>query len=189
MKRTAKGFRAAALAALTAAAFAAQAEYSSLRWNVKDSNMAFDYAAVAAFGAGGYTAYLMADQQEGEFKNVNYASADDTKRALDLGEAEASRSWFVTKDADGHLVDLASNDYTFRVALFDYADDGFKLTALSNDSYAFSGLESLFAVTTPPNATGDGIWTVSSFYAVPEPTSGLLLLLGLAGLALKRRRS
>ena len=29
---------------------------------------------------------------------------------------------------------------------------------------------------------------ISSFYAVPEPTSGLLLLLGVAGLALRRKR-
>ena len=32
-------------------------------------------------------------------------------------------------------------------------------------------------------------WTVSGIAAVPEPTSGLLMLVGLAGLALRRRRA
>ncbi len=36
--------------------------------------------------------------------------------------------------------------------------------------------------------TANGAWVVNSFSAVPEPTSGLLMLLGLAGLALKRKR-
>ena len=35
---------------------------------------------------------------------------------------------------------------------------------------------------------GDGVWAVKGFTAVPEPTSGMLFLLGLASLALRRRR-
>ena len=36
---------------------------------------------------------------------------------------------------------------------------------------------------------GGATWTEATIAAVPEPTSGLLLLLGMAGLALKRKRA
>lgn len=38
------------------------------------------------------------------------------------------------------------------------------------------------------DASAPTSWTVSGVAAVPEPTSGLLMLVGLAGLALRRRR-
>ena len=39
------------------------------------------------------------------------------------------------------------------------------------------------------NATSQWVFTSANYSAVPEPTSGLLLLLGVAGLALKRKRA
>jgi len=38
---------------------------------------------------------------------------------------------------------------------------------------------------TDPNLTA---WTPTSWAAIPEPSSGLLMLIGVAGLALRRRR-
>ena len=42
-------------------------------------------------------------------------------------------------------------------------------------------------ITTPGMGNPSSFATVSSFTAVPEPTSGMLLLLGVAGLALRRK--
>lgn len=41
----------------------------------------------------------------------------------------------------------------------------------------------------PISMSAPATWTVSGITPVPEPTSGLLMLLGMAGLALRRRRA
>ena len=58
-----------------------------------------------------------------------------------------------------------------------------------SSTYSFSDLSSMLTSV----KGGSNIPTQSvlspSFYAVPEPTSGLLMLLGIAGLALRRKRA
>lgn len=72
-------------------------------------------------------------------------------------------------------------DYAFHmdsIAHTGYADAATYLTALSGDvSTAFDGID---LMATPAS---------QGYTAVPEPTSGLLLILGMAGLALKRKRA
>ena len=53
------------------------------------------------------------------------------------------------------------------------------------ESMASGGVLAFNPDTTVGKAGAAGVWTTA---AVPEPTSGLLLLLGVAGLALRRRR-
>lgn len=159
----------------------ARAEYSTLQWQVADADMEFAYAAVMVFGAGGYTAYLMDAVEGGPFGPMREAS-DATHVSTTV-----LQSRFAGVGAEGATIDLASDDYSFQIALF--AESGNDPIGLSVERLSFSGLESKFCVTTPPNTTGEQVWRVSSFYAVPEPTSGLLFLLGLASLALRRKRA
>jgi hypothetical protein len=82
----------------------------------------------------------------------------------------------------------------FFVALFD--DSHIYISSLKEDvAYPVSGTTPIqyddlgtTSKTAALDATG-GFKGAAVYQAVPEPTSGLLLLLGVAGLALRRRRA
>ena len=110
---------------------------------------------------------------------ANALSGDEGKfAAFDDGYAYNSNvgNFPNSSTVNGYIVILDNSDYTKATLAYisEEASTTISGTGLSQD-IEFGSLE--------------GTKTASNWQAVPEPTSGLLLLLGMAGLALKRKRA
>ncbi len=82
---------------------------------------------------------------------------------------------------NGDLLTVLFKDTDGKYSQLEYVSGG-KVT----DTYTVSGLSGDTSTLTAFTFAGSGNFTTA---AVPEPTSGLLMLLGVAGLALRRRRA
>ncbi len=82
---------------------------------------------------------------------------------------------------NGDILGVMFQDSTGKLSQLVYASD---MTTTVDDVYTVSGLSN-----NSWSGAGFTYATGGNFTAVPEPTSGLLLLLGMAGLALKRKRA
>ena len=97
-----------------------------------------------------------------------------------------SKGKVAAKDADAAGITDTSKNYDFYFVVFNNAD-ATKATMYAIESaldQAYSGMDAKYAI--------GGAFSASTPWAstaVPEPTSGLLMLLGMAGLALRRRRA
>ena len=168
-----KIIRLALLTAFAAVSGVANADYW-LNWQVTGSDIDFAYAAVKATGDG-YSALLV----DSDFKKESgwdwpYVSAEDGGKTTGIAQGQ-----FTPK--------AGLENYDFQLQLF---SSDYSLIAFSDTvNISNFGSEGLNCLTTDPMYPQEGVWTVTTFHAVPEPTSGMLLLLGVAGLALRRRRS
>lgn len=123
------------------------------------------------------------------------SGADVAASAAALGEGtsgevvKSGRTYIVaTKTASGDAItaDSMKNAY-FVLVQSDSAKDYTYISAdLSGNVFGETdSAKATFTTTTAALLAG----TSANFAAVPEPTSGLLMLLGVAGLALRRRRA
>lgn len=168
--------------ALVAVGFGLCAQAASINWS-------FSWATDAS-GADlpdGTTAYLMAvsSMSVADATSALTAFTFDTNKALDTG---------LTSTAGGNGAELnrtVASDLT--------GSQTFYAVLVNGDQYAIT-----HTVDTTMKAIGDTVvaffelsqedgtslmsWQKGGVSSIPEPTSGLLMLVGLAGLALRRRR-
>ena len=102
----------------------------------------------------------------GQYATANSLGVVGNPRAIDVGDAASLAAKIV-------VVDTVNNTFV--------ATD---TTIASRAETSAAGTEGIFAITQT-----DFAGQTFSPVAVPEPTSGLLMLVGLAGLALRRRRA
>ena len=123
-------------------------------------DVTYDYAKVSVDGG---TSYL----------NLYSASTGESTGSAALGKGSTGVAGFASSPAfSSFLIELYNFDSANRVGW----------TTLS-----YSEAMANYVYTDPTKTSEVSVYTVSQ--VIPEPTSGLLLLLGLSGLALRRRRA
>lgn len=151
------------LVALVVASLALLSQASYLYWQVQSD----DYTTITEPGKVN-TAYLYATKDD----------APDVKiGALKIGNAQES-----------YAVDVSKYDsYSFYIELVNYNAGAADVLGYSETVAYTDMVEKGYILETPLSITAASVWHGGT-YAAPEPTSGVLMLLGLAGLALKRRK-
>lgn len=181
--------------AVVAASVGARAEY--LYWQVKNSDL-------PSFASDATGARVFASNDGGatrNYLNIGYADYDEGFKSIGYAVQVPVNDTSLVADFDKDT--YSGNNYAFYIELINYADtyrtsnpvtatpaydaastpfrgqsaEGQTYTQLVSQGYAGADLS-------PVNMA---VWNGGTYSPVPEPTSAMLVLFGLAGLALRRR--
>ena len=185
--------------AIAAVAIAAVTQAASVDWSVGNNAWVLNDGSKASSG---YTVYL-----------INGATALDTIAAAinaTTGAFNAEQTWVfgsaATDNGKGRVTELTTTsanmtrgtEYNFSVLMIDASntsDIRYMVSSTNPQNAYLSGTDEALGVSFSAANFGENALTYNAtsaangWAALPEPTSGLLLLLGVAGLALKRKRA
>ena len=176
-------------AAIVCAAVGVQA--AAIDWN-SVVDVVYDGTGAGTPCADGLNAYVILES----FAQADFAAAyaaNDGDAAATLAAAGANQvgdgsTFYGYVLGNSFTSDTGVNAY---MVVFDtdkvYISESYEIFA--NPLDPTTGSFDVLAGTGSDNAPISGAYTGAGWYAVPEPTSGLLMLIGMAGLALRRRRA
>ena len=185
--------------ACVAVAMAAVAQAASVNWTI--SNVYSPSDSTAKVAAGSMSAWLFVTANSTDVTTIKTTTLAAVQAVLDSGDLTGLASLASahgTNTSDGMFTGATGLDgfSSGSLTAFAVVVDSTDLASAGNYFLASGGAEKTATFTSPTGmkalAFGSqatitqsaGGWTAT---AVPEPTSGLLLLLGMAGLALKRK--
>ena len=117
-----------------------------------------------------------------------YFYSDSAGNTL-VTSSEATTANALTGNITATTSDVFSGETTYYVKAIIANDSYTRETELVAFSTPTTGNASINFTTGAGLSSGSSAWSSGGWQAVPEPTSGLLLLLGVAGLALKRKKA
>ena len=184
--------------AALAVAFAAVAQAASFNWQntgMSTTGVIYDYTASSTKLSAGMVAVLIDSAVTSQTELLKAARKDGfnlNSYAISGASTTVNTSSKIAKTADFTYGDVGT-EYSFYFVILDGANNQILISETANaqgqlgatDTASFAGSK-----TWSNKAFGDADYTSAGWYStVPEPTSALLLLLGMAGLALKRKQA
>ena len=174
--------------ALAVVAFAAVAQAASLNWSITAKVVTESPTGSATTGrASFYTALVFMSSDAAAVDSALAAGDFSALSGLAVSTVQAAKAGGFS----GTVADLTGSSATIFTVVFDTQASGDALNTakyyLKSEAVTQNTYSGTDAATT---ANFDSSFGKSSWTAVaPEPTSGMLMLVGLAGLALRRRRA
>lgn len=147
--------------------------------------------AVASLALMSQASYLYWQVQSGDYNTITEPSKVDTAYlyATKDGAADVKIGALKIGNAQEYYAVDVSNygSYSFYIELVNYNSGAKDVLGYSETVSYTTMVEKGFILETPLSITSADVWHGGA-YAAPEPTSAVLMLIGLAGLALKRRK-